>query len=121
MNKWISLAVVSVLLSPLLSATDAREQKEAINKLKQAVSRTNFFGLPSFRLTANVKIENQGNPLEGAYRLLWNGPEKWREEISLPGIPKSRLAGMGKSGFNAAPISFPWPSISCMSHSVLVP
>jgi TonB family protein len=96
MNKWISLAVVSVLLSPLLSATDAREQKEAINKLKQAVSRTNIFGLPSFRLTANVKIENQGNPLEGAYRLLRNGPEQWREEISLAGYSEVQVGRNGK-------------------------
>jgi len=96
MSRWILLAVVSVLISPLLNASDAQERQEAINRLEQAVSRTNIFALPSFQLTAIVQIENQGKPLDGSYRLLWNGPEQWREEITFPGYTEVQVGGRGK-------------------------
>src|SRR5690349_3724092 len=92
MNRWILLAVVSVLISPLLNASDAQERQEAINRLEQAVSRTNIFALPSFQLTAIVRIENQGKPLDGTYRLFW----QWREEITFPGYTEVQVGGRGK-------------------------
>ena len=95
MNKWIPLSLVSVLISPLLSASDAHEQREAMKRLEQAVSMTNIFDLPSFQLSATVQIENRGKPLDGTYRLLWDGPEHWREEISLPGYTELQVGGKG--------------------------
>ena len=95
MNKWIPLALASVLISPLLSASDAHEQQEAMKRLEQAVSMTNIFDLPSFQLSATVQIENRGKPLDGTYRLLWDGPEHWREEISLPGYTELQVGGKG--------------------------
>ncbi len=95
MNRWIPLALVSVLISPLLSASDAPEQQEAMRRLERAVSMTNIFDLPSFQLSATVQIENRGKPLDGTYRLLWDGPEHWREEISLPGYTELQVGGKG--------------------------
>lgn len=95
MNRWIPLAIMGVLISSLLRASDAAEQQEAMKKLEQAVSKTNIFDLPSFRMTASVQVENQGEQLEGSYRLLWNGPEQWREEIKIPGYTELQIGGKG--------------------------
>jgi hypothetical protein len=40
-------------------------------------------------MKAALQIDNAGKPLDGSYRLLWNGPEQWREEISFPGYTES--------------------------------
>jgi len=95
MNRWIPLALVGVLIAPLLSASDAPEQQEAMKRLDQAVAKANIFDLPSFQMTATVQIENRGRPLAGTYQLLWNGPEQWREEISLPGYTEVQVGGKG--------------------------
>ena len=95
MNRYILLAIVGVLLSPLLSASDASEQQAAIKKLEEAVSKTNIFDLPSFEMKAAVQIDNGGKPVDGSYRLLWNGPERWREEISLPGYAELQVGAKG--------------------------
>jgi hypothetical protein len=76
MNRWIPLALVGVLIAPLLSASDAPEQQEAMKRLEQAVAKANIFDLPSFQMMATVQIDNRGRPLAGTYQLLWNGPEQ---------------------------------------------
>ena len=63
--------------------------------LEQAVSKTNIFDLPSFQMTATVQIDNHGKPLDGTYRMLWNGPEHWSEEINFPGYTELRIGGNG--------------------------
>jgi TonB family protein len=95
MSKYILLAVACLLISPLLRASDAAEQQEAVKKLEEAVSKTNIFDLPSFQMTASVQVENQGEQLEGSYRLLWNGREQWREEITIPGYTELQIGGKG--------------------------
>jgi TonB family protein len=95
MSKYILLAVLGLLISPLLRASDAAEQQEAVKKLEEAVSKTNIFDLPSFQMTASVQVENQGEQLEGSYRLLWNGRDQWREEIKIPGYTELQVGGKG--------------------------
>ena len=95
MNRYILLAIVGILLSPLSNASDTSEQRDAIKKLEQAVSKTNIFDLPSFQMKAAVQIDNAGNQLDGSYRLLWNGPEQWREEITFPGYTELQVGGKG--------------------------
>jgi len=95
MNRCILLAVVGVLISPLLLASDASDKQEAIKRLEQAVSKTNIFEFPSFQMSANVQIDSHGKPLDGSYRMLWNGPEQWREEISFPGYTELQVGGKG--------------------------
>lgn len=91
----VLLAIVGILLSPLPGAADASEQRAAIEKLEEAVSKTNIFELPSFQLQATLQIDNAGKPLDGSYRLLWNGPERWREEINFPGYAELQVGGKG--------------------------
>lgn len=62
--------------------------------MEQAEVR-NIFGLASFEMKASVRIDNEGQPLDGSYMLLWNGPEQWREEISLPGYSEVMVGGKG--------------------------
>lgn len=94
MSRWIWLALIGVLTSSYLNASDAPGEQETIKKLEQAISQTNIFDLASFQMTATVQILSKGGkPLDGEYRLLWNGPEQWREEINLPGYSEVQVGG----------------------------
>ena len=95
MNRHILLAIVGIFLSTLSGASDTSEQQDTRKKLEQAVSKTNIFDLPSFQMKAAVQIDNEGKPLDGSYRLLWNGPEQWREEITFPGYKELQVGGKG--------------------------
>jgi hypothetical protein len=95
MNKYILLTIVGILLSPPSNASDVSEQRDAIKKLEQVVSKTNIFDLPSFQMKAAVQIDNAGKLLDGSYRLLWNGREQWREEITFPGYTELQVGGKG--------------------------
>jgi hypothetical protein len=95
MNRFILLAITGISLSRLSSASDTSEQRDARAKLEQAVSKTNIFDLRSFQMKAAVQIENAGKTLDGSYRLVWNGPERWREEITFPGYTELQVGGRG--------------------------
>src|SRR5215469_12629809 len=95
MNRFILLVIVGISISALSQASDATEQRDARTKLEQAVSRTNIFELPSFQMKAALQIDNAGKPLNGTYRLLWNGPKQWREEITFPGYSELQVGGKG--------------------------
>lgn len=95
MNRFLLLAIVGISLSALSKASDAAEQRDGRAKLEQAVSRTNIFELPFFQMKAALQIDNAGKPLDGSYRLLWNGPNQWREEIAFPGYAELQVGGKG--------------------------
>ncbi len=95
MNLPTYLFLSCLLLRPSLSASDAAKQQEAINRLEQAVDKTNIFALPSFVLKASVQLDNRGKLAEGIYQLLWNGPDQWKEEIVLPGYTEVQVGGKG--------------------------
>jgi TonB family protein len=95
MNRYILLAIVGISLSAFSGASDATEQRDARTKLEQAVSKTNIFELPSFQMKAAVQIDNSGKPLDGSYRLLWNGPKQWRAEVTFPGYEEVQVGGKG--------------------------
>jgi TonB family protein len=92
MNRTL-LAALLLTLSSLASASDKSHDGQEI--LEQAQSKSDIRELPSFTMKAALKIENQGKLLEGAYMLLWNGPDQWREEISFPGFDQIRVGGSG--------------------------
>jgi len=46
-------------------------------------------------MKAALQIDNEGKPLDGSYRLLWNGPKQWREEINFPGYAELQVGGKG--------------------------
>lgn len=64
--------------------------------IRQATDAMNIFALPSFEMDATVHIDNGGKPLQGSYRLLWNGPEQWREELRFPGFDEARVGRNGE-------------------------
>src|SRR5580765_1974706 len=95
MNQYMLVLVLGSLCSPLLLASDKPDQQEAINRMQQAVTKTNIFELPSFSMKAATQVEIQGKPVEGTYQLLWNGPDQWREEIAFPGYKEVQVGGKG--------------------------
>ena len=46
-------------------------------------------------MKAALRIDNAAKPLDGTYRLLWNGPNQWREEINFPGYSELQVGGKG--------------------------
>jgi hypothetical protein len=67
------------------------ERANILTNLTPGISRLQSI----VEIRAKVKIENKGKFLEGEYALLWNGPDQWREEISLPGFDQIRIGGPG--------------------------
>jgi TonB family protein len=94
MKRHLSLVLLLLTHSVLLAASGKANQ-EAQQLLEQAELKAYIFDLPSFEMKASVRIDNQGNPLDGSYALLWNGPDQWREEISLPGYSEVTVGGKG--------------------------
>ena len=95
MKLHLLLVMMSFLVwSSLGNASDDQSQgrKDLIEK---AVEKMNIFALPYFEMKGDVRIDNQGKPLQGTYLLLWNGPEQWREEINFPGYSEIQLGGKG--------------------------
>src|SRR5512132_864369 len=93
-NSFVLIALIA-LFSPFLCAANSPDQQQALLRIEQAISKTNIFDLPSFQIKANVQIESKGKHLVGHYQLLWNGPDQWREEISLPGYTEVQVGGKG--------------------------
>ena len=93
--KYLVLALLCLLTLPTpMTASDASKQaiKDSIEK---AQSKANIFALSSFEMKAKVRIISEGKLLEGSYVLYWNGPEQWREEISVPGYREIEIGGKG--------------------------
>jgi TonB family protein len=93
MKRYLPLVLLLLTHSSTLAASD-KARREGNDLVEQAEIR-NIFGLPSFEMKASVRIDNKGQPLDGSYVLLWNGPEQWREEISLPGYSEVKVGGKG--------------------------
>lgn len=93
MKRYLPLVLLLLTHSNTLEASD-KARREGKDLVEQAEIR-NIFELPSFEMKASVRIDNKGQPLDGSYMLLWNGPEQWREEISLPGYSEVQVVGKG--------------------------
>jgi hypothetical protein len=75
-------------------ASDTKEQ-EGKDLISRAATTMNIFELPSFEMRGSVRLDNYGKPIDGSYLLLWDGPERWREEITLPGYSEVTIGGPG--------------------------
>src|SRR5690242_16615920 len=92
MKILLALALVlAIPLNPLLASDKPKQDGKEL--VEQAEAKTNIFALPSFEIKATVEVENKGKMLDGSYLLLWNGPARWREEISFPGYSETRVGG----------------------------
>jgi TonB family protein len=89
------LPLIFLLFAHSILAASDKANREGADLVEQAEAKANIFELPSFEMKATVRIDNKGNPVEGSYMLLWNGPEQWREEISLPGYSDVTIGGKG--------------------------
>ena len=101
MKRYLPLVLLLLTHSSTLAAQEGKDLME------QAEIR-NIYGLPSFEMKASVRIDNKGQPLDGSYMLLWNGPEQWREEISFPGYSEVRVGGKGVVSFKRSTDFMPW-------------
>jgi hypothetical protein len=95
MSRFILLVIVTAMFPPPLKASQTPDRQEVVTRIEQAVSRTDVFGLPSFRMRADLRIDNLGKPLDGSYELLWNGPDQWKEQITVPGYTEVQVGGKG--------------------------
>ncbi len=88
-----------ILLSALFSASAAiasdNSTQSGADLIEQATAKTNIFALQSFEMKANIRVDIKGNPLDGLYSLLWNGPQQWKEEISFPGYSEIQVGSRG--------------------------
>src|SRR5438552_915835 len=91
-NSAVLFLAVS-LVAQSQASSDAASRGTGLIELASA--KMNIFELPSFRMNANVRIDNFGKSLDGTYSLLWNGPEQWREEITFPGYSEVQVGSKG--------------------------
>jgi len=77
---------------PLPSKKDAA----AILQKAEEQTRINSAGRPPFRLIAKVHYTSGKTTMDGAYELLWQGPERFREEFALGQLSESDIAASGK-------------------------
>ena len=88
----VMVLAVSFAVQSHASSDAAARGKDLI---EQATAKMNIFDLPSFRMNANVRIDNFGKPLDGTYSLSWNGPDQWREEIRFSGYSEVQRESEG--------------------------
>jgi hypothetical protein len=94
MKFYLSLVILAPVLSISTGASDKPKQ-DGKSLIEEAEDKADIFALPTFQIKAKVRIENRGKMLEGSYQFLWNGPEQWREEITLPGYSEIQVGGKG--------------------------
>jgi TonB family protein len=94
MQRHLTLVLLILTYSLLLTASDKASQ-EGKKLLERAELKANIFELPSFEMRAKVKIDDEGKPVDGSYTLLWNGPDQWREETSIPGYSEVKVGVKG--------------------------
>lgn len=90
----LSCAFILAFACSFLMASDNKEQ-EGRDLISRAATTMNIFELPSFEMRGSVRLDNYGKPVDGSYLLLWDGPERWREEITLPGYSEVSVGGPG--------------------------
>jgi len=88
-------AVVFLLVCSVFGIASNNQSQEGKDLIEKAAEKMNIFALPYFEMKGNVRIDNQGKPLDGTYLLLWNGLDQWREEINFPGYTEIQLGGKG--------------------------
>jgi hypothetical protein len=95
MRRMKVITLLIVLLSTMLANASSDDVSRGKVLIEHAQEKSNIFALPSFRMSASVRIDSFGKPLEGTYSLLWNGPDQWREEIVFPGYNEVQVGGKG--------------------------
>ena len=92
-SKAVVVLIGAICTAYAFAASDVDSRGRAL--IQQAQEKTDIFALPSFRMDAIVRIDNDGKPLDGTYSLVWNGPAQWREEITFPGYTEIQVGNHG--------------------------
>src|SRR2546426_4519618 len=93
MKLHLLLAVMSFLIWSSLGNASDNQSQDGKDLIEKAAEKMNIFALPYFEMKGNVRIDNQGKPLQGTYLLLWNGPEQWRGEINFSRYSEIQFGG----------------------------
>src|SRR5207245_9334215 len=88
-------AVVFLLVCSVFGIVSNNQSQEGKDLIEKAAEKMSIFALPYFEMKGNVRIDNQGKPLDGTYLLLWNGPDQWGGEIHFPGCAGNQLVREG--------------------------
>jgi TonB family protein len=76
---------------PLFASGKEKNQGEQI--LEEAKAKTDIRDTSPFEMKANLTIDQKGQPIDGSYLFIWNGPTQWREEIVFPGYTEIQVGG----------------------------
>src|SRR2546428_3502620 len=88
-------AVVFLLVCSVFGIVSNNQSQEGKDLIEKAAEKMSIFALPYFEMKGNVRIDNQGKPLDGTYLLLWNGPDQWRGQHNFSRPPGTPLGGGG--------------------------
>jgi hypothetical protein len=106
MKHYLPLVFLLAVCPNIVLASD-KAVHEGKQLVEQAEAKANIFALPSFEISADIRISD-GDNLDGSYRLLWNGPGQWREEISFPAYSAVQVGAKGvvflKRGTDVTPM-----------------
>jgi TonB family protein len=91
------IAIALTVIPVYLRAAQSRDN-DAAAWVQKASDKTNIRadGTPAFDLRAHMSISVASNTVvDGTYRLIWNSPSQWREEVHLPEYDRVRIGGPG--------------------------
>src|SRR5437867_478162 len=91
----LTLLAAGITPSHLDASRKTREEAASLLARAQALTDLRAAGNPAFRLRAHVIVWGHGQGLEGEYDLVWAAPERWREEMTLPGYNEVVVADQG--------------------------
>jgi hypothetical protein len=94
MKHYLPLVFLLAVCPNIVLASD-KAVHEGKQLVEQAEAKANIFALPSFAISADIRISDGDKDLDGSYRLLWNGPGQWREEISFPAYSEVQVGAKG--------------------------
>jgi TonB family protein len=93
------VAVLALTLGTICTGLVAASDGDDVSQLLlRAAEQSDIRSLGStpFELDARLEVFVGGKPNEGTYQMLWFSPDRWREEVNLPGY--RRVKGSGEKG-----------------------
>lgn len=91
----LSSILALIFCVPFAICSEKPDVQTGKDMIERAVAKTNILALSAFEMKAAVHIHEQGKDVNGTYRLAWNGPDRWREEVNLPGYEEVSVGGKG--------------------------
>lgn len=102
MVRWLivvaSLSLTTLVFARQTNAPPLPSKKDAAAILQRAEQQTriNSAGRPPFRLIAKLHYTSGKTTMDGAYEVLWQAPDRFREEFALGSLSESDIAVPGK-------------------------